>query len=979
MPEELRERLVDASQESGRSLNREIVSRLEESFSPRPETEGGFMIRRYRRTALVLAATAIVLTAALAGVALTSSHDSSAQAKLRAKIAAKDLRLESQGTANGGQGGESAELLAAMQQFDNARMAPGSTGAAPGAYTDAYEALQGLPQAGGIGAWQELTNVPYDSDSPDYRDYFSNSSGGNGLVTGRVTGLAADAHGDVYAAGANGGVWRSTTGGGDWTPIADDLPSLSSGDLELAPDGSLWYATGEANTGGTSYAGTGVYRLEHPTTGTFEPSDRVGGDELESTTINSLRFDRNTDTVWAATLRGIYSHPLGDYTAPWTARFQPSPEYLPGGAKAGVQQAGYKNVVNDLVIDPNDSSHLVAAVGWRSGDSYNGFYESTDGGDTWNRVNPTGGLDATDIGYANFAYSNDGKKLYVINQSPKKLNKGGMQNTYLDGIYESDKGLLGPWNKIASSDKLGATATGSALGGHQGQGYSPGIQSWYNQFITVDPANAKHVIVGLEEVYETYDGGQSWKAIAPYWNFYFSCWAPDAVYPPDGAPNRCPQTAHTDQHSVAIGKVNGEDTLFVGNDGGVYKRPLNGDVNRNGNATDWTSLNDGTIDALQYYYVGVGKLKSDDVGRPDIGGSEGDVVVSGGLQDNGGSLLRPGAEKMVSNFGGDGGDVLVDPNDGCNIVQEYVYLTMEVTQTCANPGPGHPNAFLDPSDATTYDISPPDVNAQFIAPFTANDHDINQWVAAGNSLWYQDKGFAIRSGSEWGAPIYTLPSPAQTFTAVSYSGDTLLATWCGPCSASGAAPFQRGAVVGKLADGKWTVTPLSIDSVIPNRYLQGAAVDPNDENHLVLGLNGFSRRYTDGPGAGLGHVYESTDGGANWSDVTENLPDIPVNDVVVLQDGSLAVATDLGVVYRGAHETQWTRLGTGLPTTTVMDLSVGPDGSLYAATHGRGIWRVELPAAAVEPPATPTTDTSSATTSGGGSDHGKKPPQGKKK
>ena len=42
-------------------------------------------------------------------------------------------------------------------------------------------------------------------------------------------------------------------------------------------------------------------------------------------------------------------------------------------------------------------------------------------------------------------------------------------------------------------------------------------------------------------------------------------------------------------------------------------------------------------------------------------------------------------------------------------------------------------------------------------------------------------------------------------------------------------------------------------------------------------------------------------------------------------------ATDLGVVYRAAGQTQWTRLGGGLPTTTVMDLSVGPDGNLYAA------------------------------------------------
>ena len=147
------------------------------------------------------------------------------------------------------------------------------------------------------------------------------------------------------------------------------------------------------------------------------------------------------------------------------------------------------------------------------------------------------------------------------------------------------------------------------------------------------------------------------------------------------------------------------------------------------------------------------------------------------------------------------------------------------------------------------------------------------------------------------------------------------------------------------------MTPVSLPVWFPNRYLQGAAVNPNDSNDLFIGVNGFSRRFTEGPGAGIGHVFESKDGGLNWTDISTNIPDIPVNDVVVLSDGSLAVATDLGVVYRAAGQTSWTRLGTGLPTTTVMDLSIGPDGNLYAATHGRGLWRIPIPASASSPTA----------------------------
>jgi hypothetical protein len=292
---------------------------------------------------------------------------------------------------------------------------------------------------------------------------------------------------------------------------------------------------------------------------------------------------------------------------------------------------------------------------------------------------------------------------------------------------------------------------------------------------------------------------------------------------------------------------------------------------------------------------------------------------------------------MVSNFGGDGGDVLVDPNDGCNIVQEYVYLSMRVTNTCANPG--NTEAFLDLSKATTRDIAPPDVNAQFIAPFTANEKDPTKWLAAGNSIWFQDKGFDIKSGEDW-QKAYTLPSAAQTFTAVAYSGNRALATWCGPCSNSGTAPFKRGAVVGTFSGGKWDFQPVTFPDTFPNRYLQGAAIDPNNPDHLLLGVNGFSRRFSEGPGAGIGHVFESKDGGATWTDASGNFPDVPVNDIVELPSGGVVAATDLAVLYRAPNASSWKRLGTKLPTTTVMDLSVGPDGNLYVGTHGRGIWRI---------------------------------------
>jgi sugar lactone lactonase YvrE len=91
-------------------------------------------------------------------------------------------------------------------------------------------------------------------------------------------------------------------------------------------------------------------------------------------------------------------------------------------------------------------------------------------------------------------------------------------------------------------------------------------------------------------------------------------------------------------------------------------------------------------------------------------------------------------------------------------------------------------------------------------------------------------------------------------------------------------------------------------------------------------------------------VFETYDAGRSWQDISGNLPDIAA-DALVIAGGRLALATDLGMytasTHRGNH-TSWSRLGSGLPNASVNDVTMGPDGKLYAATHGRGIWRLQL-------------------------------------
>ena len=827
----------------------------------------------------------------LSGMAMMScSHMSRAELAHQSRIDRFEARERARGKV-GNPGDESHSAQTGAEQFAEARTSPGVV--LPGAYSAAFTSLQGLPVYGSE-AWREVTNRPYDSDDPRYRDpFFSNSSGGSGLVSGRITGLAVDGA-YVYAGGADGGVFHSANGGSTFTSLTDGLPTLSVGDVELAPDGALWLATGEGNTGATSYVGSGVYRLTTPRTGLFTTSTRVGGTELESTFINQIKFD-TIGNIYAATSRGVWKHSSLSSTGSWTRVLYPVADPIVDGVVRPDLQSPYNNICNDVAIDPRSGGQqVIANCAWRGGASYNGFYLSTDGGNSFALTNPNGGLNPQDVGNAEFAYSADGSHLYAVVESINRYTN--TQNTVLQGIFDSPTGdVSGPWNKIADSQKL--AGSGSAL--KLSAGYRPGVQAWYNNFVLVDPADSKHLFVGLEEVYETKDAGVHWLTIGPYWNFDFPCWSfSDAL-------NTCAPTTHSDQHSVAISA----GKLYVGNDGGLYTRNLDGSNN-------WQSLN-ANLRTLQYYGVGVGKVA-------------GGVAVSGGLQDNGGSLLLPEDlsrnGKMGSPFGGDGGAILVDPDDGCKILDEYVFLDLWVTTNCGR------------SDGTTHaikDVAPGDVNARFIAPFIADETNKNHWVAGGQHVWTFDRGFSIQSGTDWRNTFDQ--GSGHVTTSLASRNDVVWAAWCGPCNNRG---FTRG--VSTNANGAWSQLALPAD--VPNRYIAGLAIDPADASgrSAYLGFNGFSRRWTEGPGVGIGHLWKTTDGGATWSDVSGNFPDIPVDDIVV-RGGKLIVATDLGTLISTDGGAHWSRLGGNLPYTTVMDLSVGPDGLLYAATHGRGIWSITAP------------------------------------
>jgi hypothetical protein len=97
-------------------------------------------------------------------------------------------------------------------------------------------------------------------------------------------------------------------------------------------------------------------------------------------------------------------------------------------------------------------------------------------------------------------------------------------------------------------------------------------------------------------------------------------------------------------------------------------------------------------------------------------------------------------------------------------------------------------------------------------------------------------------------------------------------------------------------------------------------------------------------------VIHSTDGGDNWTNETDNLPNVPVH-IIKFQDtngapaGAVYIGTDIGVFYRDNVNTggQWIQYGNDLPRTMVTDMEVNETaGVITVSTYGRGFWRSPL-------------------------------------
>jgi photosystem II stability/assembly factor-like uncharacterized protein len=137
-------------------------------------------------------------------------------------------------------------------------------------------------------------------------------------------------------------------------------------------------------------------------------------------------------------------------------------------------------------------------------------------------------------------------------------------------------------------------------------------------------------------------------------------------------------------------------------------------------------------------------------------------------------------------------------------------------------------------------------------------------------------------------------------------------------------------------DGGDTWSENLAGATLPDHMITRIETSPNSADDLFVTVAGFGHH----------HVFHSPNGGWSWEDVDGGLlPNVPFNATVIPPNNSeiVYVCGDAGVFASFDRGGTWTNLTRNLPNVRIMDLVYDEnEETLFAATYGRSLWRLRL-------------------------------------
>lgn len=123
------------------------------------------------------------------------------------------------------------------------------------------------------------------------------------------------------------------------------------------------------------------------------------------------------------------------------------------------------------------------------------------------------------------------------------------------------------------------------------------------------------------------------------------------------------------------------------------------------------------------------------------------------------------------------------------------------------------------------------------------------------------------------------------------------------------------------------------------RYIRHIHISPNNDSLILVGLGDFDEPNAEKPQK----IYASYDKGNTWINISNGLPNFPVNFINSYQN-YLFAATDVGVYVKKPSATLWEPYGVCLPPVVCKEIHINHSlKAMRVATFGRGIWEVNLP------------------------------------
>lgn len=557
----------------------------------------------------------------------------------------------------------------------------------------------------------------------------------------------------------------------------------------------------------------------------------------------------------------------------------------------------------EMVVDPTNGDLYVATVGIlnRSTDGGATFTEVLLGSASWVDVvvSSTGTLYAALDGEGIFR-STDGVNWTDITPASGFPLVGGERKElalapsnedilYLIGEDADNSSGYSFWRFDESTDTWTDRSSGiPQLGGQTGDFDS---QGGYDLLIKVKPDDENFVVIGGTNLFRSTDG------FATTGN---TDWI--GGYTPVNTNFGLYTDHHPDQHSFVFLSA---DRAISGNDGGVQiTNDIESDLGTE--AVDWFSINNGYV-TTQVYALSAGP---------------GDQIMAG-FQDNSTWLTTSTASDATwtDQFGGDG-----------------AYNAFNSDGTVRYMSSQRGNIFR-----VNYDQGADDIDADNFTSFTPDGYGASLFIVPFYLDPVDDDLFYLAGATEF----YVNTQAGTGSSSVGWKSINLGTT--GVVSEIGVSPANvvfAGTSDGELfkitdPGGNEAVTDIS-GSNFPAGYVSGVAVDPIDENSILVTFSNY----------GIPSVFHTSDGGANWDDVSGNLEENTdgtgsgpsVRSATILGNGDkYFVGTSTGLFattsLTGGSVTWVQENPSGIGEVVVEHLvSRMSDGLVLAGTHGNGIY-----------------------------------------